>query len=86
MQIILGPDARRDLDFFIKSGNKIILKKIIKLIEAIEENPFSGLGKPEQLKYELSGTWSRRITQEHRLIYEILDNKIIVHSLRGHYY
>lgn len=85
MQIIFEPDARADLDFFIKSGNKIILKKIAKLVEAIEENPFEGLGKPEPLKYELAGTWSRRINQEHRLIYEVLDNKIIIHSLKGHY-
>ena len=85
MQIIFEPDAKADLDFFIKSGNKIILKKITKLIEAITENPFGGLGKPEPLKYELAGTWSRRINQEHRLVYEVLDKKIIIHSLKGHY-
>ena len=85
MQIIFEPDARADLDFFIKSGNKTILKKIAKLVEAIGENPFEGLGKPEPLKYELAGTWSRRINQQHRLIYEVLGNKIIIHSLKGHY-
>ncbi|HEY9340171.1 MAG TPA: Txe/YoeB family addiction module toxin [Hanamia sp.] len=85
MQIIFEPEAKEDLDFFIKSGNKIILRKVTKLIEAITENPFEGLGKPEPLKYELAGTWSRRINQEHRLIYEITDKKIIIHSLRGHY-
>ncbi|HEV2831147.1 MAG TPA: type II toxin-antitoxin system YoeB family toxin [Hanamia sp.] len=52
MQIIFAPEAKEDLDFFIKSGNKIILRKITKLIEAIIENPFEGLGKPEPLKYE----------------------------------
>lgn len=85
MQIIFEPDAKADLDFFIKSGNKIILRKITKLIEAITEDPFEGLGKPEPLKYQLSGTWSRRINQEHQLIYEVLDNKIIIHSVKGHY-
>ena len=70
MQIIFEPEAKADLDFFIKSGNKSILKKITNLIEAIIEHPFEGLGKPEALKYELAGTRSRRITKEHRLVYE----------------
>ena len=54
MQIIFEPDAEADLDFFVKSGNKAILKKITELIESISETPFKGLGKPEQLKYELA--------------------------------
>ncbi len=85
MQIIFEPDAKEDLDFFVKSGNKAVLKKITQLIEAITLNPFKGVGKPEPLKYELTGTWSRRINHEHRIIYEVMDQKIIVHSLRGHY-
>lgn len=75
MQIIFEPDAKEDLDFFVKSGNKIILKKITKLIEAITENPFEDLGKPGPLKYELAGAWSGRINQEHRLVSEVLDKK-----------
>lgn len=85
MQIIFEPDAKEDLDFFVKSGNKAILKKITQLIEAITLNPFEGIGKPEPLKYELTGTWSRRINHEHRIVYEVFDEEIIVHSLRGHY-
>ncbi len=85
MQIIFEPDAKEDLDFFVKSGNKAILKKITQLIEAISLNPFEGIGKPEPLKYELTGTWSRRINHEHRIVYEVFDEEIIVHSLRGHY-
>jgi toxin YoeB len=54
-------------------------------LENILETPFSGIGKPEALKHELSGKWSRRITQSDRLIYEIAGNKIYVFSLRGHY-
>jgi toxin YoeB len=67
------------------TGNKVVLKKISSLLRAILENPFSGIGKPEPLKHQLTGCWSRRINQEHRLVYEILDGRILVHSLRGHY-
>lgn len=85
MQIIFEPDAKTDLDFWIKSGNKRILKRITELIKGITENPFEGIGKPEPLKYSLKGAWSRRITEEHRLVYEVFNDKIIIHSLRGHY-
>ena len=85
MEIILLPEADKDLGFWMKSGNKTVLKKITQLIENIKEQPFEGLGKPEPLKHTLSGTWSRRINKEHRLVYEIADNQIVIHSLRGHY-
>ena len=65
--------------------NKKIQIKIAELIKAISRNPFSGIGKPEPLKHELKGLWSRRITDEHRLIYEIKDDEIIIHSCRFHY-
>ena len=78
-----------DLKFWEKSGNKIFIKKISQLIIAIQENPYSGIGKPEALKHELSGKWSRRIDREHRLIYQILEDGTIdilsIISLRGHY-
>jgi toxin YoeB len=79
------PKAESDLVFWRSSGNKGVLKRIAKLTEAIFENPYEGIGKPEQLKYEMAGVWSRRITDEHRYVYEIIDNKLIVHSLKGHY-
>lgn len=85
MEIILLPDAENDLNFWIKSGNKPVLKKITQLIEDIMNTPYEGVGKPEQLKYKLKGCWSRRINKEHRLIYEIDADKILVHSLKGHY-
>jgi toxin YoeB len=85
MEIVFLPEAEKDLNFWLKSGNKTILKKIAQLIEAITENPTEGIGKPEQLKYSLTGCWSRRINAEHRLVYEILDDKLLIHSLRGHY-
>lgn len=59
--------------------------KIIKLLKEIRRTPFEGEGKPEALKHNLSGFWSRRITQEHRLVYEVTDEVIRVISVRDHY-
>ena len=59
--------------FWKKSGNKIIQKRIVLLIEDIVKHPYYGIGKPEPLKYELSGKWSRRINDEHRIIYQIVE-------------
>ncbi len=88
MEVSYTPDALKDRDFWKKSGNKSILKKITALVEAIEDNPFEGIGKPEQLKHEFSGYWSRRINKEHRIVYEVIEeqNKIVVLSLKGHYW
>ena len=85
MEVEFLPDAQFDLNFWIKTGNKPVLKKIAQLVESIKESPFEGIGKPEQLKYSLSGAWSRRITKEHRLVYEIEDDVIVIHSAKGHY-
>jgi toxin YoeB len=68
-----------------KSGNISLQKKIKELLQAIQESPYTGIGKPEALKYELSGKWSRRINHEHRLVYSIADDQINVYSLKGHY-
>ena len=65
--------------------DKQILKKINSLIKDIEKNPFSGIGKPEPLKHNLAGFWSRRITDEHRLVYEIDGDIISIASCRYHY-
>ena len=77
--------AKEDLGFWKKSNNVTVLKKIGKLIEAILQSPYEGIGKPEALRYDLAGCWSRRINKEHGIVYEVFDNKIIVHSLKGHY-
>ncbi len=79
------PEAKTDLDFWIKSGNKPVLKKIAQLLESVSTTPYEGIGKPEPLKYSLIGCWSRRIDQEHRIVYEVHPNKIIILSLKGHY-
>lgn len=87
MEIIFFPKSKEHLDYFKKINNPIILKKIRQLINSIQETPYSGIGKPEPLKHNLSGLWSRRINQEHRLVYEVLEdeNVILIHSLKGHY-
>ena len=79
------PKADEDLNFWVKSGNKAILKKIAQLTRAILEKPYEGIGKPEALKYALAEKWSRRINDEHRYIYLINDDELVVYSLRGHY-
>ncbi len=65
--------------------DKKILKRINRLIEDIKRDPFEGIGKPEPLKYHYSEAWSRRITEEHRLIYMIEDGEIYFLSFRDHY-
>jgi len=73
MEIEYTLQAKEDIDYWKKSGNASILKKIRKLIEAITQSPFEGIGKPEALKYNLTGCWSRRINKEHRIVYAMLD-------------
>lgn len=85
MEIEFLDQALADIEFWKKSGNKRIQARITKLIESIGNSPYSGLGKPEALKHELSGFWSRRITGEHRMIYTVHENRIKVISLRFHY-
>lgn len=85
MEIDFMDKALDDIDFWKKSGNVVVQNKITKLLESISKTPFGGIGKPEPLKHELSGYWSRRISNEHRIIYTIKDNRIKVISLRFHY-
>ena len=89
MEVIYTPQAVEDLKYWKRTGNKAVQKKIEQLITAIIDNPFEGIGKPEPLKHDLTGSWSRRINREHRIIYEVYDkNKIIIleiQSLKGHY-
>ena len=68
-----------------KSGNTGVQKKIEELLLSIRKTPFEGIGKPEPLKYDLSGKWSRRINYEHRIIYSLDDDVLNIHSLKGHY-
>lgn len=78
------PAAFEDLAWWIEQDRKKALR-IVKLLKEIQKSPFEGTGKPEALKHELAGCWSRRIDQEHRLIYEVKDDKIRILACRYHY-
>ncbi len=77
--------ALEDIQYHKKSGNKVILNKLNTLLEEITEHPFTGTGKPEVLKHNLSGLWSRRINKKHRLVYEVIENNVFILSVKGHY-
>lgn len=77
--------AKEDIRHFKKSGDKSIISKITLLLEELTQHPFSGTGKPEPLKHSLNGCWSRRINREHRLVYEVSENVVIIHATKGHY-
>lgn len=89
MDVIYSEKAQKDRDYWKKSGNKAIMNKISALIEDILLHPYEGIGKPEPLKYHLIGRWSRRINQEHRIIYQVTEENTIeileILSLKGHY-
>ncbi|WP_396169769.1 Txe/YoeB family addiction module toxin [Flavobacterium sp.] len=79
--------AKEQLQKHKKSGNKSNLNKISKIFEDLENHPFTGIGNPEQLKYSLSGFWSRKINQKDRIIYSVNDTLVLVEviSAMGHY-
>lgn len=85
MEIEFYPEAKADLQFWRESGNEKIQERISALLTSMQQNPFNGIGKPEALKHELSGKWSRRINKEHRIIYKVAEGKIFIYSLKGHY-
>jgi toxin YoeB len=78
------PAGFEDLAWWIEKDRKMA-KRIARLIQAVQRNPFSGIGKPEPLKHELAGCWSRRIDDEHRLVYQVLEDKIRILACRYHY-
>jgi toxin YoeB len=84
MELKFKPKAEDDLAYWFRN-NKAVIKKIEKLLQSIKESPYDGIGKPEPLKYNLSGYWSRRINDEHRIIYIVADDIVTIHSLKGHY-
>ena len=84
MRIIFSKIAWEDYVFWQKQDRKII-NKINQLIKEIIRNPYEGTGKPEPLKFELSGLWSRRIDREHRLVYKVRENEIQIFSCKFHY-
>ena len=86
MRLIFSPTAKEHYDFW-KTTNPRIADRIKLLLRDICEHPFTGIGKPEPLKGNLKGIWSRRINSEHRILYEVSENDIIIHilSMKYHY-
>lgn len=84
MQIVYSTRAEEDRKYWKKSNPKI-LKRINVLLANIKLHPYTGIGKPERLRFEKSGYWSRRIDAEHRLVYKVVDDKIYVAQCRYHY-
>ncbi len=78
------PEFRQDLRFWIETDRKVAIRAF-ELIEGILRDPFTGMGKPEPLKYLLAGCWSRRLTQEHRLVYRVSGTRIDFLQARYHY-
>ena len=85
MEIIYQPKALDDFKYWKKSGQKQIQARILALLQSIQNTPYEGIGKPEALKHNWTGMWSRRINTAHRLIYEIKNDEIHVYSLKDHY-
>lgn len=83
-EAVFHTEFRQDLRHWINTDRKLALR-IIELIEAVLRDPFTGIGKPEPLKYVLAGCWSRRITQEHRLVYRVSERRIDFLQARYHY-
>lgn len=81
---VFQPEFREDLRFWVQIDRKVALRAF-DLIEAIMRDPFTGIGKPEPLKYLSSGTWSRRLTQEHRIVYLVRDDRIDFLQARYNY-
>jgi toxin YoeB len=84
MKLIFSSKAWDDYLYWQKT-DKAQLKRINKLIKEIQRKPFEGIGKPEPLKHNLSGFWSRRINQEHRLVYKVADDALLIAQCRYHY-
>ena len=83
-EAVFHPEFREDLRYWVEADRKVALR-ILELIEAVLRDPFTGIGKPEPLKYVLAGVWSRRITLEHRLVYKVTGNRIDFLQARYHY-
>jgi toxin YoeB len=83
-EAVFQPEFLQDLRWWVENDRKVALR-ILELIDAVLKGPFHGVGKPEPLKYQLAGAWSRRITQEHRLVYKVSGTKNDFLQARYHY-
>ena len=84
MKLIFSDEAWGDYLYWQKQDRKMV-ERINKLIQEVKREPFSGLGKPEPLRHALSGFWSRRITDEHRMVYRVEGDALLLAQLRNHY-
>lgn len=84
-KIEFSDTAMEDYYYWKKTNNQKVIDKIKILLLSITETPFKGIGKPEALKYDFTGYWSRRINKEHRIVYKVSKDTIYVIQLRGHY-
>ncbi len=84
MKLLFTEESWEDYLYWQMTDKKL-LKRINLLIEEVKRAPFTGIGKPEPLKYQLKGLWSRRIDQEHRLVYEVVGEELRILSCRFHY-
>jgi len=83
-EAVFHPEFREDLRHWVEADRKVALR-VLELVEAVLREPFVGLGKPEPLRHLLAGSWSRRITEEHRLVYLVRGNRIDFLQARYHY-
>ena len=83
-KLVFDDEAQHDIQALLVSEPKLV-KKIFDLIADIQKHPFEGIGKPESLKHDLAGFWSRRVTDKHRLVYKITDDEVIVIQCKDHY-
>jgi len=84
VKLVFSEQAWEDYQYWVRNDRRI-LKRINILIQDIQRTPFSGIGKPEALKHGLSGYWSRRINDEHRIVYKIKDDAVWIVQVRYHY-
>ena len=81
---VFHPEFRQDLRYWVETNRRVALR-VLALVEAVMRDPFQGVGKPEPLKYVLAGAWSRRITEEHRLVYTVSADRVDFLQARYHY-
>ena len=83
-QAVFHPEFRDDLRYWVRTERKTAIR-VLELVEAVLRDPFEGVGKPEPLKFHFEGCWSRRVTQEHRLVYLVRSGRIDFLQARHHY-
>jgi toxin YoeB len=81
---VFEPEFREDLRYWVDTDRRIALRAL-DLVEAVLRDPFTGIGKPEPLRHFAAGAWSRRLTEEHRIVYLVMDDRIVFLQARYHY-